>query len=294
MRKDQFQVEVNPFGIVYNPLTMALQINRLIHNIPLGIDDLYFDGEIYHSLWHHGSFSDPDPKKLISNANHTLEQGRQALLNASHLVLTWGHTDIYLDKTSQIPVANCHKRPSHHFEKSTLLLPDLITQYDLLLEALHQFNPNLTIICTVSPVRYLKGGLVNNTRSKATLHQLAWHLETRGATYFPAFELMIDTLRDYRFYKEDMVHPSDQAVVWIYETFINAWLDQNALVLLNEVKAINQLLNHRSLRLNTPADREFKKKRVLKINQLREKWSSLPHLFSEEARALAHEDPDAF
>lgn len=292
--KDQFQVEVNPFGIVYNPLTMALQINRLIQNIPLGEADLFFDGEIYHSPWHHGSFSDTNSERLIATANHALERGRQALLNASHLVLTWGHTTIYLEKTSQIAVANCHKRPAHQFEKATLVLPRLIAQYDLLLEALYLFNPNLTIICTVSPVRYLKDGLVNNTRSKATLHQLAAHLESKGVAYFPAYELMIDTLRDYRFFEVDMVHPTPQAIAWIYEAFIDAWLDKDADILRHEVKNITQLLNHRSLKPNTPSDREFKQKRALKINRLRAQWASLPHLFSAEAQALAHADPDVF
>lgn len=286
-------MEVNPFGIVYNPHTIAVQIDRLIQNTRLHESDLYFDGEMYHSPWHHGVFSDTNPERLVANANQTLERARQALFDASHLILTWGHTDLYLEKTSQIPVANCHKRPAHHFEKTTLELPQLIDQYDRLLEDLRQFNPNLKIICTVSPVRYLKDGMVKNTRSKATLHLLAEHLEGQGVAYFPAFEMMMDAFRDYRFYKVDMVHPTDQAIAWIYEEFVAGWMDKDAIPLRMEVTHINQLLNHRSLHPDTPSDRAFKEKRALAINRLREQWPALPHLFSAEAQALAPEDPHA-
>jgi hypothetical protein len=280
--QDQFQVIVNPFGIVYNPLTMALQLDLLMDEDLSRLPPLYFDGELYHAPLHHGVFSHPDESTTLDRIERAWNEGRTALHRAKVLILTWGHTDVYVDKQSGTPVANCHKRPANHFELRTAALPALMAQWERALQKIKAFNPDLRVILTVSPVRYLKRGMTANTRSKATLHLLADHLGQLGAYYFPAFEILHDELRDYRFYDQDLIHPSPLAVDIIYEHFMHSWHMPGERPLRERIRRLNQLCRHRSLHPGTPSDLKMQQSRREQIAAFRQSYPAYPWMFDHE------------
>lgn len=245
LAKDRFRTLESPFGIVYNPLVMALQIERLLEERPMEADELQFDGELWHSSWHHSAFSGPDRDLVLTRMNALMAEARDFLFASSHLILTWGHTQIFTDRLLGLPVANCHKRPSTDFQETHLRLDDLIPAYLELIGKLGAHCPNLQIIVTISPVRYLRNGITAQSRSKATLHLLAEWMEARGAAYFPSWEIMQDELRDYRYYARDLVHPSHEATEIIYHRFLKAWLAPDEVEILEAVREWGSLEAHR-------------------------------------------------
>lgn len=245
LSRDRFRIVQNPFGIVYNPLVMARQITRLLTGGPMAAEELHFDGELWHSPWHHGSFSRPDRDEALTHINETLAAARAHLLTSTHLVLTLGHTQIFTDKQTGIPVANCHKRPASDFQESQLRLEHLLPAWEALLAELWSHCPEIRIVVTVSPVRYLRNGAIAHSRSKATLHLLAERLEEAGAAYFPSWEIMQDELRDYRYYAPDLIHPSPVATEIIYQRFLQAWFDPAEWELLKTVREWVAMAGHR-------------------------------------------------
>lgn len=284
---DQFQVDESPFGIVYNPLVMARQLERLLNNLNFQEHDIQLVDGLYSSPWHHGSFNHPQIETILVNINKRFTEARHALSIASHLLLTWGHTQLFTDVDTGLPVANCHKRPAADFYESNQSLQDLIPVYENLIISLRQFNPDLRIILTVSPVRYLRSGFVNNTRSKATLHLLAGHLSQWNVDYFPAYELLVDELRDYRFYADDMIHPSSEAVRFIYDRFMRSWFDPAENELLKEVRQITSLVTHRPLHPNSPGYLKHLQLTNNRLEIFRKKWSEYPFLFNAQMPAPA-------
>lgn len=243
--KDRFSVCQNPFGIVYNPLVMSRQIDRVLDGRLMEPEELFFDGELWHSPWHHGSFSAPDRDEALDRMNSHIEEARNSLMSCTHLIITWGHTQLFTERKTGLPVANCHKRPSSDFHESQLRLGHLLPPWEALWGKLHALRPDIRTILTISPVRYLRGGATAHSRSKATLHLLAESLENRGAAYFPSWEIMQDELRDYRYYAEDMIHPSPVATGIIYQRFLQAWFDTREAELLQSVREWVAMAGHR-------------------------------------------------
>lgn len=292
LEQDQFQVHRNPFGIVYNPLTMAHQLQRLAEGLAFTADELRSHQGRWHSPWHHGHFSGSDPERVLSQINHAFQAGRQALSQADLLILTWGHNQVFEEIQSGFPVANCHKRPGHHFRERVLPLAELQEQYDWLLPILSAFNPKLSVVLTISPVRYLRRGFIANSRSKATLHLLAAHLESRGALYFPAWEILQDEWRDYRYYADDLVHPSPLGAKLIYQHFLDTWLDPSAHALLQEIRNLTRLFAHRPLHPDDPATTQLNNQRQERLARLRSTWPQYPHLFNAPAPVPWPAPPD--
>ncbi|MBP6184816.1 MAG: GSCFA domain-containing protein [Saprospiraceae bacterium] len=281
---DQFQVAISPYGIVYNPLVMARQIERLVEGKQFEAEELVPYADLYHSPWHHGDYSHPDRDKALAHINDAFDQGRRSLAQSKILVLTWGHTQLFLDKERQLVVANCHKRPASAFEEYYAGLQELIEVYDHLIHCLRQFNPSLQIITTVSPVRYLRNGFVANTRSKATLHLLADYLKKKGVAYFPSYELLNDELRDYRFYADDLIHPSNAAVQVIYDRFLNSWFDPAEADLLTDIRKITASRAHRPLHPDTPGYQKHLMAIRERIDLLKKQWPAYNFLFNEPER----------
>lgn len=279
LREDGFRVCLNPYGIVYNPLTMADQLERLLEDRPFAEDELILHGGLWHSPWHHGRFSDPDPERTLDRINRAYRAGREALGQASALVLTWGQGRAFFDQASGMPVANCHKRPGSDFREAFLDLPGLVDRYRNLLERLRQAHPELQVWITVSPVRYPRQGMAVNSRSKAILHLLAEALSDE-TWYFPACEILLDELRDYRFFADDLLHPSPLAVDIIYRRFLEAALDPGAAEMLSEVRKIRAWLGHRPLHPDSGPARESALALQERLEQLRARWPAYAHLFS--------------
>lgn len=281
LANDRFQVRQNPFGIVYNPMVMANQIDRLLDGRKMEPEELFFDGELWHSPWHHGSFSDPDRDKALDRMNSMLADSRQFLLSSTHLVLTWGHTQVFTDRDTGLPVANCHKRPSRDFLESHLHLEQLVPAWQSLLEKLHTLCPKVRTIITISPVRYLRNGAPAHSRSKATLHLLAERLENLGAAYFPSWEIMQDELRDYRFYASDLIHPTPMATGIIYGRFLQAWFDSDQGELLQAVREWVSMAGHRPLFPGTPSHQKLLASLQAKKEDIERRWPDQVELIGE-------------
>ncbi|MDR3134246.1 MAG: GSCFA domain-containing protein [Prevotellaceae bacterium] len=255
MRKRKFPVTINPFGAAYNPVSVVQALQRLRHGTLFEEKDLVCRNGLWTTFAHHSSFSHPDAAVFLQQANGALQKGREAFLRASFVVVSWGTPRAYRHKERNIVVANCHKFPAADFERISLSAEETA---DLFAEEMAA-APLRTWIFTVSPVRHWKDGAHENQLGKARLLLAVEKLQQRfpNARYFPAYEIMMDELRDYRFYAEDMLHPSAQAIDYIWQRFSEAALDGGAKEMMREVEKILAAQQHRPLHENTAAHREF-------------------------------------
>ena len=219
---------VNPMGTLYNPMSIGCSVRRLIDNEPVAGSDLFMQGGVWNSYDFHSRHSLPDKQATIDRMNQRIEQGHEALKQAQLLTVTLGTAIVYRLKATGEVVANCHKVPQHEFERRMASTDEMVSELDTMLTRLHEFNPDLHIILTVSPIRHIADGLDTNSLSKALL-RVAIH-EAMGrhrdyCDYFPAYEILLDELRDYRFYADDLVHPAPGAVQLIWERFLDACTD---------------------------------------------------------------------
>ena len=205
-----FQVDMNPFGTVYNPQSLASGIRNLLFRKKYATSDLFFHQGLYHSFSHHSRFSDISAENCIENINRRLEISADFLKSASILVVTYGTSYVYSLKSTGETVTNCHKLPDDHLVRKRLSVADIVDDWSLLIEELKIYNPELKLLFTVSPIRHWKDGAHENQLSKSILLLAIDELIRKNdfCHYFPSYEIVMDELRDYRFYAEDMLHPS--------------------------------------------------------------------------------------
>lgn len=223
MRENKFDCDVNPFGILYNPLSVSKALDDIIACKHYGPDDLFFHQECYHSYMHHGSFSATNQEIVLDTINTRLSKASQRLAQTEVLIITFGTAWVYYLQSTREVVSNCHKMPAKKFVREKLTVNDIVEIYSSLIAKLQQCSPNLRLLFTVSPIRHVKDGLHENQLSKATLLLAVDELTRRfpeQISYFPAYEIVMDELRDYRFYADDMVHPSALAIQYIWERFL--------------------------------------------------------------------------
>jgi len=270
----KFHVDINPFGVLYNPLSISTAISSLIKPIDKTKDDLFLHNGLYHSFTHHSSFSAITETECLEKINHRIQISSANLKKANRLFITFGSAHVYLLKSNGEIVANCHKLPSRFFEIKRLSVTDIFEEWDRLLSSLFKINKQLNVIFTVSPIRYWKDGAHENQLSKSTLllaiDEIQKHYPNQ-ISYFPAYELLMDELRDYRFYAEDMCHPSVTAVQYIWERFIATYFNQPTQQLLMEVKNILKAIDHKPFNPESQAHKQFVTQTLLKIEQLVEK-----------------------
>ena len=244
---------VNPMGTLYNPMSIARGVQRLIECHPVAGQELFMQGGVWNSYDFHSRHSKPDKQVAIDHMNARIEQGHQALETAQLLTITLGTSIVYRLKATSEVVANCHKVPQHEFERKMATVGEMTDVLDAMLTALHEFNPGLKIILTVSPIRHIADGLDTNSLSKASLrvaiHEVMKH-HRDYCDYFPAYEIMLDDLRDYRFYSSDMVHPSDVAVEYIWQAFQATYLDDHSALAVARCERIHKRLQHRPMSSN--------------------------------------------
>ncbi|MBQ3731019.1 MAG: GSCFA domain-containing protein [Muribaculaceae bacterium] len=241
---------VNPMGTLYNPMSIARGVQRLIADEPVAGQDLFMQGGVWNSYDFHSRHSMPDKQATIDHMSQRIHQGHEALRQAQLLTVTLGSAIIYRLKTTGDIVANCHKVPQHEFERKMATTEEMAQVLDEMLTALHAFNPDLRIILTVSPIRHIADGLDINSLSKASLRVAIHKAMTRHldyCDYFPAYEIMMDDLRDYRFYTNDMVHPSDVAVEYIWQAFQATYLDDRSALAVARCERIHKRLQHRPM-----------------------------------------------
>jgi hypothetical protein len=259
---DKFRTCINPYGILYNPFSIAESLTAVIANTQISESELVFHDGLWHSLSHHGAYSGADKTRVLQQMNDSISRAHHFLKAASHLIITWGSAMVYTYLLTGRIAGNCHKIPGKAFEKRLLSTEEITAQYADLLAQIKHFNPGLTVVLTISPVRHWRDGAENNQVSKATL-LLSKHLLCESYArmhYFPAYEIVMDELRDYRFYAEDLLHPNDVAVRHIYALFGNAFFSEKTKQLNKSIGGIVQAAQHRPLHGVTDEYREFCKK----------------------------------
>lgn len=240
---------INPYGTVYNPTAIRQQLERIIDNRCCDEDELVYSANRWHSRHAHSSLSSEDKVRVIDNVNEATRQANDKLSKAKCLIVTFGTAWVYrLSSTGEV-VANCHKLPAGDYRRELLTVDEIVRQWTDTINNIRQYNNGLKILFTVSPIRHLKETAHGNQVSKATLLLAIDKLVENNSfvDYFPSYEIMLDDLRDYRFYADDMVHPSRMAVDYIYNIFAQTYFDGTALSYINEAKKITQAINHRNM-----------------------------------------------
>jgi len=266
----RYQQSGNPFGIQYQPLALSQTLKRALQGTPVTSSELYEHNGLHFHWLHHTSLSDPDPASLLVNLNRQLESWADQLKDVRVLLVTLGTAWAYKHLSYGDWVGNCHKVPAKEFEKELL---DIDTMAEALSESftlLRKVNPTIQIGITVSPVRHIRDGIIANQRSKARLIEVAHTLCNAHdyCTYFPAYEIVLDELRDYRYYGRDLVHPSELAVDLIWERFARSALSKEAHVHLTAIDRVQRALAHKVSRPNTNAHEQFVKQTLAQMEQL--------------------------
>lgn len=275
LEENKFKIDLNPFGTLYNPSSIAEAIRMLLRPERFTGDDLFLHEGIYHSFSHHSRFSSSSETECLANINGRLFRSADSLRESRRMILTFGTAWVYRLKNSGKVVSNCHKLPEKMFDRQLLTVEKIATEWKSLLLSLWEQNPDLKILFTVSPIRHWKDGAHGNQLSKATLllaiDALQKEFPERTA-YFPAYEIMMDELREYRFYADDMLHPSPAAVEYIWERFTDNMLSTDSLTILKEWKNIQKAINHKPFQPESEAYKRFISQTLLKIERLNEKF----------------------
>lgn len=283
--ENKFRCDVNPFGILYNPLSIAGALEQLVEGKVYAESDLFQANGLWHSWMHHGDFSAPDSGECLDRINARLSKASEALPSADWLVVTFGTAYVYVHREMQTVVGNCHKVPEKTFARSMPNVSAFVEKWQGVLKKLRDVNPKLKVLFTVSPIRHAKDGMHGNQLSKATLLLTVEELcrTCPDCHYFPSYEILMDELRDYRFYADDMLHPSPKAVEYIWECFSRCYFSAGTLAAMKEWADIRRGINHRPFNPHTEAYREFLSQIVLKIAEIKEK---LPYLEVQNEKEL--------
>ena len=278
-----FKVFENPHGILFNPISVAQSLSDCIHNKQYTEAYLFQLNEVWNSWQHHSRFSGISSKEALDKINNSIAKAHTFLKTADHIVITLGSAWVY-QLNSQSPhaaglvVANNHKAPATWFDKA-LMKPDaLVLLLNKMVKDLLQFNPHLQIIFTISPVRHLREGLVENNRSKAVLIQAVHEIvdSTENVAYFPSYEYVIDDLRDYRFYAEDLVHPNYAASNYVWEKWIETYMNEETQGIMKQVAELQLAVQHKPFFAGSSQHKEFLQNCIVKSERLLSLYPYLP------------------
>mgnify|MGYP000005836499 CR=1 FL=1 len=255
----KFQSVLNPFGILFHPKAIESVIKNAISKKEYTEEDLFFFNECWHCFEAHSKLSSSSKEQVLVELNKASASMNTALKSSTHIIITLGTSWIYRFLESGQIVANCHKVPQHKFKKELLSVTEINKSVSSIISLIREVNPDINFIFTVSPVRHLKDGFIENQQSKShlisALHQIIKIHE--NTFYFPSYEIMMDELRDYRFYKEDMIHPNQIAINYIWEKFYENWFSDEALDLKKQVLKIQRGLEHKPFNPNSNEHRKF-------------------------------------
>lgn len=272
----QFQAKANPLGVLFHPKAILKTI-ELAAGYRQDFELIEHDG-LHHSFLAHSSLSASTQDEVIHQLETSTEVLRQALQHSTLIFISLGTAWYYSRRINSAFVANCHKIPSKEFAKHLSSVAELKQDLTKIVRLVNKLNPESKLVFTVSPVKHLKDGLVENSRSKAHLiaavHEFIDESE-HDLMYFPSYELLVDELRDYRFYKPDLAHPSSSAVKFIWEKFKSVYIDQSTLEVMNQVEAIQKGLHHKAFNPQSEAHQKFMANLEVKISQLKR---CFPHM----------------
>lgn len=282
LSRGKFSTLLNPFGILYHPNSIARVLNKLIDGETYSEDDLRFENDRFVSFDHHGMFNHPDKETVLKQINASFSKGKEALKTANFIYITWGTSNGYQHKKEEKIVSNCHKIPAKEFSKVRSTPESIVEEYRPLLQRIFELNLKAKVILSVSPVKHLKDGIIENNLSKATLLLAADQLakEFESVHYFPSYDLLQDDLRDYRFYTKDMAHPNEIAIDYIWQYFQDNLFTKKTKELFNKINAIQQALEHRPLHPENESHKKFITQTLERIKTLEKENSFLN--FEEE------------
>jgi len=267
----KFMNSVNPFGIIFNPVSIEKLVSRVVNQEKFTQEDIFFHNDLWHCFEVHSEVSHPDKDTFLQNLNRLLELTKNNLSEATHSIITYGTSWVYQNKTSGNIVANCHKVPQNQFDKEILSVAIIEKSIQNTVDLIHKINPDCTFIFTVSPVRHIKDGFVENQQSKA--HLIA-AIHSCKINYFPSYEILMDELRDYRFYADDMLHPSQTAIDYIWSRFSESSISEESHSVMEEIDSIRKALAHRPFNPYSEAHQKFLKTLEDKIQNLQQRF---PH-----------------
>ncbi len=284
----KFSALINPFGIVFNPISIGNGLHYLMSDRLFTANDVFQHQEQWHSFLHHSRFSGVDREATLAAMNEALQQARAFLPKVNRLLLTLGTANVFVFKETSEIVANCHKLPGRYFERKRLGVEPITEAIEPMLRAWKEQNPDLQVVLSVSPVRHTRDGLIENQRSKATLLLAAEVLcrDMDFVHYFPAYELMMDDLRDYRFYQADLTHPNEVAIEYIWHFFQHSFLEDNTRALMPLIRDVLQAARHRPFQPHAASHQVFLRKQLQQIEQLTAQY---PFLNFEQERTAFEE-----
>jgi hypothetical protein len=270
----KFPVLANPFGIVYNPVSLAESLDFLLSDQDFSEKDLFENAGLWHSFAHHGSFSHPEKTAALDRISCSLSGAKAFLSTTNRLIVTLGTANVFVLKKTGRVVANCHKVPGQEFERRRLSVGEIADGLFAVFEKLKAALPGLEILATVSPVRHLRDGLVENQRSKATLVLALEQIcqRCRFVHYFPAYELLLDDLRDYRFYENDLSHPNQLAVDYIWQFFADSFFDEKTKALCQRIAQTVVASGHRPFHPQSAEHQAFLKTQLEKIKVMEQEF----------------------
>ena len=270
MGSHKFPVRINPFGTLFNPASICDNLEMLIEEKVFSKDDLFMHNGMWFSFSHYTGFDRPGQQECLELVNKSIQDASAWIRQCNYILITLGTAWTFIYKATGKLVANCHKLPSGDFTRRLLEPEEIGEKVDHLLASLEKINPGALIIFTVSPVRHLKDGAVNNQLSKSILLLSIHRLMKKHSTirYFPAYEIFMDELRDYRFYAADMLHPSETGSEYVWERFCDAWLDEPSKKTMAGVSAILKAVAHRPKQIDLPNLKKFSENLLKQIDQL--------------------------
>ncbi|HBK82894.1 MAG TPA: GSCFA domain-containing protein [Flavobacterium sp.] len=266
----KFKNTTNPLGIIFNPVSIEKLIHRAVHEIEFSAEDIFYHNNLWHCFEVHSMLSNPSSEALLQQLNSILHIFKTQIKKATHVVITYGTSWVYKNNCSKDIVANCHKVPQNQFTKEILSIKVIEQSMQNSIALIKKCNPNCAFIFTISPVRHIKDGFVENTRSKAHLISALHSIKSKPHffSYFPSFEIMMDELRDYRFYAQDMLHPSQTAIDYIWKCFSENYISTESQKIMTEVDDIQKSLLHKPFKPNSENHQMFLNNLNKKIKHL--------------------------
>lgn len=274
----KFQNTCNPFGILFHPLAIEKLISFAVSNKLFLEEDVFFHNERWHSFDAHSDLSNSNKEELIANLNAIVVSTRQHISEATHIIITYGTSWVYRNLENNAVVANCHKVPQKQFGKEILSVETIENSIKNTIALIQKVNPEANVVFTVSPVRHLKDGFVENQVSKANLITAIYQTikdKPQTINYFPSYEIMMDELRDYRFYAVDMVHPNQVAIDYIWERFSETSISAESHWIMKEVETIQKGLQHRPFNPNSESHQQFLSKLQDKMAEIQKQFPKI-------------------
>lgn len=275
LKDAKFPSLVNPFGTIFNPLSLFSLLQNSIDNQYLSQDYFIQQDDIWYNYDFHSDLSAPTKNELWDKIRARINETNNFLKKADLIILTLGTSYIYKLLPDNKAVANCHKKPSSYFSKYLLKSEEIVGAFSEIYPQLKKFNPDLKILLTVSPVRHIKDTITLNSVSKSILRVAVHELteKFKDVCYFPAYELLVDDLRDYRFYKDDLIHPTSMAENYIWEKFTECYISGETLTILHEWNQIHKALNHKAFNPSSAAHQKFLRDTINKLNKFKSQFS---------------------